>query len=328
MPTALYREVRAAAGRLFVSDVLDPLAQFGLTDLLESGAVEERTGVFAIAEAQGRAGSTTDVVSRIALAGLGLGTSSAYGHHLAAGTETGPAICGLLGRTEPNGGTGIVATDGDGAVWWLRSLPGASIPSSLAPDYLTVHQLHPGPSRRIAIPSGTDLQARARLACAAEALGACESMLGTAVEYAKARKQFGAALANFQAVAHSLAWAATEIHQLRALLDVSLLGDPLLAPDPTLAAATKSMAGRVGRQVAQITLQVSGGIGFTWEYSHNGLHRRLLALDAVGGSAEAINLELGLGLRARSGADSDYPALIPLPALAAAALRSRNAERS
>jgi hypothetical protein len=324
MAASLYREVRDAVGLLLASDVGDPLAHFGLTDLLESSDVAERNAAFAVAEAQGRAGATTDVISRIALGRLGLGESTAYGLALDAGSAKGTAVCGLLG---PVGSTDVLVTQINGTVWRRQWQPAAAQPSPLDPDYLTVYELAPGQGRD-SIPIEADLQARARLACAAEVLGVCEAMLETAVEYAKTRHQFGAPLASFQAVAHSLAWAATEIHQLRALLQVSLHGDALLAPDATLAAATKSLAGQVGRRVAQITLQVSGGIGFTWEYSHNALHRRVLTLDAVAGSAEALNAELGSELRERSGEDPDYPALISLATLADSVAAASVADRA
>jgi hypothetical protein len=323
MSEALYAEVREAVGRLLSSSASDPLAAFGLADLLASGDVVERNAAFAFAEAQGRVGTTTGVISAIALAGVDAPESSAYAHPLSARSSSPPLLYGLLGSEDL---TDVLVED-RGRPSWLNVRALSVCPSPLDPDYLRVvkvdPRLHGGDETR-----GSGLTAsRARLACAAETLGACETMLADAIRYASERRQFGARLVSFQAVAHLLAWGATEVHQLRALLDVSLDGDAIRSPNPMQAMATKSLAGRVSRRVAQITLQATGGMGFTWEYSHNALHRRVLTLDAVGGGAEALNLELGRRLRASVEIDSAYPALISLEALAEARLNGDLARR-
>ncbi len=324
MPAPLYVEVREAVGRLFAAGAPDPLATFGLADLLASSDAAERSAAFAVAEAQGRAGATTGVVSAIALAGLDVPPACSYGLRLVSGTTQSPALYGLLGSAGP---VDVLVTDGDQPAW-LDEQTSVLRPSPQDPGYLMVVETGPGSRRPADVANGAGVESRARMACAAEALGACEAMLADAIEYASARKQFGAPLASFQAVAHALAWAATEVHQLRALLDVSLAADAVSTPDPALAMAMKSLAGRVSRRVAQHTLQVTGGMGFTWEYSHNALHRRVLTLDAVAGSAETLNRELGEWLRAGAGIDPSYPALISLEGLADARLSGPAAGRS
>lgn len=309
---SLYEEVRDAVGRVIASGSEEPLRHFGLDDLLVSPQLIERNAAFAVAEAQGRAGATTPVVSRIALAGLALPDSTSYG--LSLGESSGDSLthCGLLAR---HGEQDVLVSAGPHACL-LDAQSCEFAPSPLDPGYLTVCAYDATRGSRLEIAGAHLVESRGRLACAAEILGACEAMLADAIGYANTREQFGSPLSGFQAVAHALAWAATEVHQLRALLDVSLQTDAMRTPDRVLAAATKSMAGRVGRQVAQITLQVTGGMGFTWEYSHNRLHRRVLALDAVGGSAEALNFELGRWLREGAGGEGDYPAVISLPDVA------------
>jgi Acyl-CoA dehydrogenase, C-terminal domain len=324
MAASLYEEVREAVGQLFAAGADDALQQFGLADLLASGDRVERSAAFAVAEAQGRTGASTPVVSRIALAGLELSESSAYGLRLAGASPGSAALYGLLGTHDP---AEVLVADGTGDSSWMQWRPSAAFPSSLDPDYLTVYEVASDVPRRAANAETRDVEGRARLACAAEILGACETMLEDAINYTNTRHQFGSSLSGFQAVAHSLAWAATEVLQLRALLAVSIGADAVREPDRVLAAATKSMAGSVCRRVAQITMQVTGGMGFTWEYSHNKLHRRVLALDAVAGSAEALNREMGRWLRAGTDIDQDYPALISLPTLAASGLEGTVARR-
>ena len=51
-------------------------------------------------------------------------------------------------------------------------------------------------------------------------------------------------------------------------------------------AATKSLVGRVGRQVAEETIQLHGGIGMTEEYELAPMARRLLAADARFGDSD------------------------------------------
>jgi hypothetical protein len=324
MAATLYEEVREAVSRLFAAGAHDALQQFGLADLLTSSDQLERNAAFAVAEAQGRTGAATPVVGGIALAGLEVPESSAYGLPLGGASPGSGALCGLLGTKDP---AEVLVADDAGDASWVQWRPSAVLPSPLDPDYLTVYEVGSDLPRRAANVETRDVEARARLACAAEILGACETMLEDAISYTSTRQQFGSPLSGFQAVAHSLAWAATEVHQLRALLAVSIGTDAVREPHRVLAAATKSMAGGVGRRVAQITMQVTGGMGFTWEYSHNRLHRRVLALDAVAGSAEALNREMGRWLREGTDIEQGYPALFSLQALAASGLEGTVAGR-
>lgn len=320
----LYEEVRDSIGRMFEDGAPDPLEQFGLDDLLTSDDPEQRNAAFAVAEAQGRTGGVSEAVSRIALAGTDVPSGTRYATHLVQVSSRRPSLIGLLGNDGSD--VELVLVDANGSACGLSREELKPMSSPLDPDYLTVFSYEPESGRVLRVPGMDSVTARARLACSAEMLGACETMLDDAVQYTGSRRQFGAPLASFQAVAHSLAWAATEIEQLRALLRVSLTNDAVCAPDHTIAAATKSMAGTVGKRVAQITLQVTGGMGFTWEYSHNALHRRVLALDAVAGSSDVLNLELGRFLRQQGGAKVEELAAISLPTLAAAHLRGQGGQ--
>jgi hypothetical protein len=311
MSEGLYEEVRDSVGRMFAGGAQDPLGDFGFADLLASEDPAERNAAYAVAEAQGRTLAVTGVVSQVALAGLGLPETAGYATSL--GQASSPSLMGLLGHGTPDD---TVLLDDRGAARRLTREELTTIASPLDPDYLTVFSHESGTLPDVDIQAMEDVRARARIACSAEILGACETMLADAIRYAGARRQFGAPIASYQAVAHSLAWSATEIRQLRALVRVCLTGDAVRAPDHVLAAVTKSMAGAVSRRVAQTTLQVTGAMGFTWEYSHNASHRRVLALDAVAGSADSLNLELGRQLRKQGGASVSELTAISLPTLA------------
>jgi hypothetical protein len=314
----LYEEVRDSVGRMFDDGAPDPLEQFGLDDLLTSDDPEHRNAAFAVAEAQGRTGRVSEVVSRIALAGTDVPLGARYASHLAQMSSRTPSLIGLLGNDGSD--VELVLVEANGSACGLSGDELKPMSSPLDPEYLTVLSYAPDSGRVLRVAGMDDVKARAQVACSAETLGACEAMLDDAVQYTGSRRQFGASLASFQAVSHSLAWAATEIEQLRALLRVCLTSDAVGTPDHTIAAATKSLAGTVSKRVAKITLQVTGGMGFTWEYSHNALHRRVLALDAVAGSSDLLNLELGRLLRQQGGAKVADLAAISLPTLAGAHL--------
>ncbi len=314
--TGVYDEVRDGITRLFGAEIEDPLGQFGFADLLAAEDAPTRSAAFAVAEAQGRAGSATDVVSRIALAGVGASAPTAYAMRLGHSQSDGAPVVGLLGSRRSVDALVVIEAAGLARVASLGEL--TPIASPLDPDYLSLYSCNIE-ARPFELASAEDVQARARIACAAEILGACEAMLADAIGYTRARRQFGSPLVTFQSVAHALAWVATEIHQLRALLRACLSGDALRAPDRLLATAVKALAGTVGKRVAQSTLQVTGGMGFTWEYSHNALHRRVLALDAVAGSADALHVELGRYLR--QGRDAERADLAPISLATLATLR-------
>jgi hypothetical protein len=157
-------------------------------------------------------------------------------------------------------------------------------------------------------PFRAQLLARARIGAAAEILGACCRLLDDATEYARARSQFGQAIGSYQAIQHSLAWAATDLHQLTMLIDHGVEQAATATIDPMLASVTKALAGSVSRRISQITLQVTGAMGFTWEYSHNQLNRRCMILDQVFGSAQSLTAAVGRQVRTTKSA----PGLISL----------------
>ena len=135
----------------------------------------------------------------------------------------------------------------------------------------------------------------ARLMISAELLGVAEHLMDTAVLYARERIQFGQPIGSFQAVQHILAEAESQLCGLRAALDQLT---PLLAGLSTeesdhYLALLKALAGRTALQVSQVTLQVLGALGFTWEHEHHRYAKRILTLDALLGSSKSLTFELG-----------------------------------
>jgi alkylation response protein AidB-like acyl-CoA dehydrogenase len=74
----------------------------------------------------------------------------------------------------------------------------------------------------------------------------------------------------------------------------------------------KALAGRVLHAVAQAAVQVTGAMGFTWEYPLNRFHRRGLVLDQLAGASADLVLEIGRETRT----DGTVPDLFGLGDLA------------
>ncbi len=122
-----------------------------------------------------------------------------------------------------------------------------------------------------------------RIVLAADTLGACESMVDQAVAYSLQRKQFDRLIGSFQAVKHMCAEMIAELEPARSLLwyaghsfDVSPGEAPLLA------CHSLSHLSEIGQEIASVSTQVHGGIGWTDEqnlhfwYKRIGLNRHLL----------------------------------------------------
>ncbi len=119
-------------------------------------------------------------------------------------------------------------------------------------------------------------------ALAAEQVGGAQRALDAAVEYAKLRVQFGRTIGSFQAVKHKLADMLVAVETARSAA-YSAIGAVAGGDDRELALAA-GIAGAYCSEayahVAEETIQVHGGIGFTWEHPAHLWFRRAKA-DAV-----------------------------------------------
>jgi alkylation response protein AidB-like acyl-CoA dehydrogenase len=105
------------------------------------------------------------------------------------------------------------------------------------------------------------------VALAAEQAGGAQKVLEMAVEYAKARIQFGRPIGSFQAIKHKCADMVLDVESARSAAYYAGLaaaaGDEEL---PILAALAKSCCSEAYSRAAAENIQVHGGIGFTWEH--------------------------------------------------------------
>lgn len=134
--------------------------------------------------------------------------------------------------------------------------------------------------------------ALARLNLAAEQLGNAQACLDMTVDYVATRKQFGRAIAGFQAVKHRCAEMMVRVEALRSAVH----GAALLAASPETnalslemeCAAARAQAADTAFWCAQEAIQLHGGVGFTWEYDPQLYFKRAQA--AVGWLGRAEDL--------------------------------------
>jgi alkylation response protein AidB-like acyl-CoA dehydrogenase len=112
-----------------------------------------------------------------------------------------------------------------------------------------------------------------RIGIGAQMLGLAQGALDHALAYAKQRKQFGKAIAEFQGVQFELAEMAVEVEASRLLVyNAARLRDAGL-PFLTEAAMCKYYASQVAERVASRAIEVLGGVGFTKDYPVEKLYR-------------------------------------------------------
>jgi alkylation response protein AidB-like acyl-CoA dehydrogenase len=119
---------------------------------------------------------------------------------------------------------------------------------------------------------------------AVEAVGIAQRVLELGIEYASAREQFGKKIGIYQAVSHPLANTYVETELARSLAywaawSISR-GDEDAA---TAAAAAKAYATEAAVAACERSIQVHGGIGFTWEHILHRYYKRAQWLQAWDG---------------------------------------------
>jgi alkylation response protein AidB-like acyl-CoA dehydrogenase len=105
------------------------------------------------------------------------------------------------------------------------------------------------------------------VALAAESVGVARRAMDMAVEYAKEREQFGRPIGAYQAVSHACAQMLLEVEGARSTaLYAAWALDHEPESGPLAASMAKAYASDAGWRVPAASLQVHGGIGFTWEH--------------------------------------------------------------
>ncbi|MGY1716512.1 acyl-CoA dehydrogenase family protein [Geodermatophilus sp. SYSU D01106] len=122
---------------------------------------------------------------------------------------------------------------------------------------------------------------------AAEQVGAMDTLVARTAEYARTRRAFGRPIGAFQAVKHRLADMAVRLEMSRSAAAWAAFQDPGSADEAFGAAVAASYCGEAFLQAAKDTIQLHGGVGFTWEHdAHLFLRRARAAATLTGPPSE------------------------------------------
>ena len=129
-----------------------------------------------------------------------------------------------------------------------------------------------------ALPALHDAIARANVALAAEALGAMVTAVELTRDYLMTRKQFGRPIGTFQALAHRYSDLLIEMEQARSAV-INGAGHLDTDKRDLHGASMRNLIGRVGRLVAEESIQMHGGIAMTKEYERAHIAKRIVMTD-------------------------------------------------
>ncbi len=140
-----------------------------------------------------------------------------------------------------------------------------------------------------------------RLNIGACSLGGAQGALDKALAYARERKAFGSAIADFQALQFKLADMATELEAARSLLWRAAAALDAKTPDATrLCAMAKRIATDTGFEVANDALQIHGGYGYLADYGIEKIVRDLRVHQILEGTNEVMRMIVARGLVGRA----------------------------
>ncbi|MDJ0847104.1 MAG: acyl-CoA dehydrogenase family protein [Myxococcota bacterium] len=107
----------------------------------------------------------------------------------------------------------------------------------------------------------------AAVALANEMAGGAEKVLETTVEYAKTRVQFGRQIGSFQAIKHKCADMLLEVELAKSTAIYAAASAAEESDDlPEVAPLAKAFVSDAYRRATAESIQIHGGLGFTWEH--------------------------------------------------------------
>jgi len=262
-----------------------------LADLVEGRrtaafAVPDRSGVFdpaAVTVTATESGALTGAVARV--------------------VDGGAADVLLVAANGPGGlGLYAVAADGPGVTRTSLTTLDLTRPQAAVEFTSAAGTLVAGPEEAERVITHA-LQVGAAL-LAAEQVGAAQYLLDLAVDYAKTRLQFGRPIGSFQAVKHKLADMLVDLEHARSAAYHAVWALTDGTDDPAVATGiAQAVASAAFSRIARDTIQVLGGIGFTWEHQAHLYFKRASTDAALLGSAEAHRTRLAESLLDTAEAD-------------------------
>src|SRR6201996_3518982 len=323
-PLPKLRELMSS-GQPYDSDVWKQMSSLGLAGLIipaEHGGAEAGCSILSVALTELGAG----LVASPLLAGtLAAGTLLRLGDQEAAARLLPGIASGELIATLAAGGTGTARAHGDVLTGETAPVPNAAqaavlLVPAVSSDGMALFEVAAGapgleitplpsldhsrslarvrldgaPGTRLAgdataaLGFATDL---ANLAVASEQLGGMGACLEMTGEYAKIRAAFGRPIGAFQGVKHRLAElrSAWELAQA-ALRDAARAADERPADFPRAASVARIAVSAAYVDAAIATVQLHGGIGFTWEHDAHLYHKNAISQHALfGGPGEQLD---------------------------------------
>ena len=126
----------------------------------------------------------------------------------------------------------------------------------------------------------------AAVALAAEQVGGAQQVLDVTVQYAKDREQFGQPIGSFQAIKHKCADMLLEVESARS---AAYYAGWVAADDddelPVVASLAKAYCSEAYFHAAAESIQIHGGIGFTWEHPAHLYFKRAKSSELLFGDA-------------------------------------------
>jgi alkylation response protein AidB-like acyl-CoA dehydrogenase len=125
-----------------------------------------------------------------------------------------------------------------------------------------------------------------RVALAVEAVGVARRCLASTVDYLKTRVQFGKPIGAFQALQHRVADLAVDLEAAASTAYYAAWVAADSADElPVLAPLAKAVCADAAYRIAAETIQLHGGIGFTWEHDAHLYFKRATATRMLLGDA-------------------------------------------
>ena len=323
-PLPKLRELMSS-GQPYDSDVWKQLSSLGLAGLIipaEHGGAEAGCSILSVALTELGAG----LVASPLLAGtLAAGTLLRLGDQEAAARLLPGIASGELIATLAAGGTGTARADGDALTGETAPVLNAAqadvlLVPAVSSDGMALFEVAAGaPGLEVTpLPSldhsrslarvrldgapGTRLTGDAaaalgfaadlaNLAIASEQLGGMGACLEATTEYAKIRVAFGRPIGAFQGVKHRLAELRTTWELAHAALrDAARAADERPADFPRAASVARIAVSASYVDAAIATVQLHGGIGFTWEHDAHLYHKNAISQHALfGGPGEQLD---------------------------------------
>jgi alkylation response protein AidB-like acyl-CoA dehydrogenase len=129
---------------------------------------------------------------------------------------------------------------------------------------------------------------RARAAVAVEQVGGAQRCLDMALAYAQERHQFGRPIGSFQAIKHKLADMLTDVETARAAAYAAGFAAAHDVTELSMAAPiAKAWCSDAFFRCAAESIQIHGGIGFTWEHDAHLYFKRAKSTETFLGDATA-----------------------------------------